>query len=326
MFKNKKLCIAIAAGVCFFCAGWAVPSAFAASSTDTEQARQLYKDAFNNYKSNNIIAAADGFMAATKLEKSNPLYALSAADMLYRLKQYQSAEEYYQKAIDNIRHSPKGTKDRIALQSSLGLARVYLALGDKEKAITTADDAVHQFPKKYNGYFLLGQIYADGHMDDSKAIENFTKALDADDTQIDVYAALVDLYKQKNDMENMAATLKKGCVARPLDENLKMTLGELYINWKGTDGKPHYREAEQVFKDLVGLNPKNAWGHYYLGVTYTMDFKDDEASNELALLSALNRNLASRLQNEIQQAKSERADTDVKGINPAPTITINKNS
>ena len=100
---------------------------------------------------------------------------------------------------------------------------------------------------------------------------------------------------------------------------MKAKLGQLYLDW--TDGTTnHYAEAEQVFKDLVGLDENSAWGHYYLGISYTMQGKFDDASNELATLTSLNKNLANRLQKEMEQQKESSGSQD----DASPTITIQK--
>ena len=320
--KKSRFQKAAACGLCAaFILGAAAPFGTASAATKAEQAqaKQMYKAAYGNYRNGNIIAAADSFMAASKMDESNPLISMSAGDMLRRLKQYPSAIKYYQMSVDNFRHAPKGTKDRVILQTYSGLAQSYMETGDTEKAVENAQEVVNHFRKKYNGYFLLGQIYADKHKDDAKAIEYFNKALDMDDTQVDVYTALTDLYKQKDDKAGMEAALKKGCLARPLDETMKAKLGQLYLDW--TDGTTnHYAEAEQVFKDLVGLDENSAWGHYYLGISYTMQGKFDDASNELATLTSLNKNLANRLQKEMEQQKESSGSQD----DASPTITIQK--
>lgn len=312
--KTSIIQKAVVCGLCAaFIGGVAVPSStvFAASKADKAQAKELYKNAFSSYKNGNFIAAADGFISANKLDEENPLFALSAGDMLCRLKQYESSIMYYKKAADNLKHAPKGTKDRATLQTYEGLSKAYLESGDKQKAIEAAEEVTKRFKKKYNGYYMLGKIYASDHLDDTKAIENFNKALDIDDTQLPVYASLSDLYKQKNDMVGMESTLKRGCLARPLDETMKVALGRLYLEWDD-NGKTHYDKAEQVFKDLIGLDEKSAWGHYYLGESYLLQGKFDQASNELSLLSSLNGNLANRLQKEMwERADAQSSETTI---------------
>ena len=95
--KTSVIQKAVICGLCVaFVGGVAVPSStvFAASSADKAQAKELYKNAFSSYKSGNFIAAADGFISANKLDEENPLFALSAGDMLCRLKQYESSIMY----------------------------------------------------------------------------------------------------------------------------------------------------------------------------------------------------------------------------------------
>ena len=307
---------------CGLCAsvllGVSAPVTEAASKAEQAQAKTLYSSAYSSYKSGDLIAAADGFINASKLDKENPLISMSAGEMLLRLKQYQSSIRYFRMAEDNFRHAPKGTKDRVILKTYSGLSHAYLESGDKDNAISNAEEVVKRFGKKYDGYLLLGNIYAMDGGDEVKAIENYEKALEMDDSRTEIYDALLDLYKKKGDNEEQENVLKRGCVARPLDEIMKAKLGEFYLEWHD-GGKNHYAEAEQVFKDLVGLNEKSAWGHYYLGAAYTLQGNFDDASNELAILSSLNQNLANRLRGDMEQQRENNPSQD------APlTISVGK--
>ena len=69
------------------------------SKEDKVQAQEFYLSGVDAYKNNQIAQSAQYFMEAVKLDAENPLYNLLAGDMLKNLKQYPSANRYYDAAL-----------------------------------------------------------------------------------------------------------------------------------------------------------------------------------------------------------------------------------
>lgn len=265
---------------------------------DIQQATQIYQQAYQLYLNNDIKGAADAFMLATKKDENNPLYELFAGDTLRVLKQYPASIRYYEAAIDHYKKADKEYRDRILIKAYMGLSIGYREKNEDAKAIDYANRLVKEFPDEFRGYYTLGNVYAKNKKTEQEAIAQYKLAIEKDKEQLQPYLALAALYNKQGNTKGIIETYKEAVDYRPLDEALKMSLAQVYLSNKDSNGKGQYKEANEVLKSLVSVNNANAFAHYYLGLTYILLDNKAKAEDELAILNNLNPNLGNRLYRE----------------------------
>lgn len=262
-------------------------------------AQQAYQSGFNAYKENNYKEAASRFMQASKLDPDNPIYALFSADMLRILKQDNASLRYYNQALDKIGKAKKDDKKKIELKTYLGLGELY-ANKDQAKAVSYVKTAIDKFPNDFKSYYTLGKIYSTSKETYPQAIEQYKKAIEQDKEQLLPYLALASVYNKQGNIEGVISTYKQACDYRPVDEALKMSLAQVYLADKDSNGKGRYNEAIEVLNSIIAVNNKNAFAHYYLALSYVLTDKTNEAEEQLGIVNNLNANLGTRLHDEMK--------------------------
>lgn len=270
------------------------------SKSDLSKAQAAYSQGIEQFGQGNTRAAAANFMQADKLAEDNALYEVLSGDTLKELQQYPSAIRYYQDAIDHSGKSQKGMKDKIRQKAYIGLAEASAGNNDMETALKYADKSIHEYDKDYRGHYIKGIVLQKS--DPKAAAEEFKKSLEVDKTQYNSYAKLIDIYKAANDVNSVIKTYQQGVDYRPLDEDMKMSLAQLYISESQKAGatKNYYPQALEVLKSLTAINNKNAQVHYYLSTIYLLTGDRNNCYQELANTNALNPNLGNRLSREIE--------------------------
>ena len=309
-------------------------SSFAEAKTsqqDIAKAQKFYSQGLSNYQNNNIKSAAEQFMEASKIHKDNPLYNMFAGDTLRMLKQYPSSIRYYSAAIENIGHAKKNMKQKIKLKSYVGIAQSYLNSKDTTNALVYADKAIKEFKDDYRGHYVKGEIYYADKATHDKAIEEYNKSLEVDKTQYSSYVKLLKIYYEKNNIDKVIETYKTAVDYRPTDITMKMALAQVYISHVDeSTNKHYYKEAIATLKDLINVEPKNAFAHYYLATMYVLTDNMSKAQEELATTNVLNPNLGNRLNREIityqkKHANDKKVETTVTVDSNTNQVTIKVN-
>lgn len=300
------------------------------SPADIAKAQQLYGMGLQSYQNDDYRNAAGQFMEAAKLHEKNPLYDVFAAESLRYLKQYPSAIRYYTDALDNINKAKGDAKKKIRMRCYLGLSQSYIGSGNKAKALEFADKAIEENKKDYRGHYQKGNIYYEDKATYPEAIKEYNEAMLLDKTQYGPYVKLLKIYDSQGDLEKVIETYKKAVDYRPLDTGMKMALAQVYITYKDKVTKAnHYKEAIATLKDLINVEPKNAFAHYYLATLHVLQNEWDEANNELAICNNLNPNLGNRLAREMDAYRQKHAkDVDISvSVNPETNhVTIQVNN
>ena len=299
--KLKKIsaCMAVCAVFTAFAGGFANSAEAGASKQDKAKAKQLYSQCVEKFDNRDTRGAAACFMEADKLAQDVPLYKILAADSLRSLKQYPSAIRYYEEALD-VASKDKKMKEKVRQKAYIGLAESYAETGDKDKAIEYADKSIKDYPKDYRGHYVKGLVLQS--TDRAGAISEYNKSLEVDKTQYNSYAKLIRLYKDMGQVDNAIATYKKAIDYRPLDEDMKMALSQLYISETKKEGSTvnYYPQAIEVLKNLTAVNNQNAQAHYFLSTLYLLQGDREHCYQELATTNALNAGLGNRLSKEIE--------------------------
>lgn len=298
--KIKKLsaCLAVCATFATLAGGFNNAEA-KVSAQDKSRAKQLYSQCTQKFDNGDIKGAAACFMEADKIAVENPLYKVLTADSLKTLKQYPSAIRYYESAIEYAAKDKK-MKDKIIQKSYIGLAESYAETKDMDKALEYADKSIKEYDKDYRGHYIKALVLQD--KDKNAAIEEYKKSLDVDKTQYNSYAKLIRMYKDMGKVDEAIKTYEMAMDYRPLDEDMKMALAQLYMNETKKEGAKvnYYPKATEVLKSLIAVNNQNAMAHYYLSTLYLLQDDKENCYNELSTTNSLNAGLGNRLNKEIQ--------------------------
>ena len=113
----------------------------------------------------------------------------------------------------------------------------------------------------------INQIYKDAieqykSKNYDKAIELFNEVLKQDDKNIDAYANIAVMYKNKKDYKHSFEYLNKAIKLNPRNENLHSNMGNLLKEIK------NYKGALGAYSNAVKLNPKNPNNYNNLGILY----------------------------------------------------------
>ncbi len=278
---------------------------------EKEKAQAYYVGGVNMMKGNDIKLAASNFIEAHKLDPENPLYSLFAGDMLAKLKQYPAAIRHYKDSLLNYRKGEKKQRDKIHIKALLGLSDAYAKNNENEAAKITAKELMTEFPDDYRGYLALGRIYARDESTYREAVEVLNRSLDLNREQLPAYLTLAAVFNKAGKMNKVIQVYEMASDYRPLDEAIKMSLAQVYFTYKDSSGQNHYPDAIRVLKSILDVNNNNAFAHYYLSLAYALTNDMQQAEQELAILTELNKNLADRLYHELRAYNEKKAVEDV---------------
>jgi tetratricopeptide (TPR) repeat protein len=154
------------------------------------------------------------------------------------------------------------------------LARVYLDIGRADKAKEELAQALHQRPGVAHFLSLMGEA--------ERKQSHFEQALDwqrqalAADPQLNTahyYAALAYLDLKRND--EAVAELEAAVTSAFLSPDILLTLGSQYVLRK------RYREAEQLCRKAIALDPSRSESYLNLGQLFNAQRHGDRALEAL---------------------------------------------
>ncbi len=125
-------------------------------------------------------------------------------------------------------------------------------------------------PKKWDGYFKLGQCYREQQKYD-EAEEMFKKAIEIDPKNLIVYGELGSCYMDRGKFDKAEAVLMEA-----IEINSKDAYGYIKLGWCYMD-EEKFDKAEAVLKEAIKINPKNVDGYIGLGWCYREQRKYDKA-------------------------------------------------
>jgi len=113
----------------------------------------------------------------------------------------------------------------------------------------------------------INQIYKDAmeqfkNKNYDKAIELLNEVIKQDSKNVDAYANIAVIYKNKKDYEKSFEYLNKAIKLNPRNENLHSNMGNLLRTIK------NYKGALGAYSNAVKLNPKNPNNYNNLGILY----------------------------------------------------------
>ena len=260
------------------------------SNADLAKGKQLYTTGIQSLGNGDFKSAAQMFMDAEVKDKDNPLYELLAADTLRYLKQYPAAIRYYTEAVEHAGKAKKEVRTKIKSKAYIGLAESYSGNKDDTNAIKYADKAIEEFKTDYRGHYVKGNIFEKNESTQQQAIDEYWAALEIDKTQYNPYVKLIKIYNKQGNTDKVIEVYKQAVDYRPVDENMKMSLAQVYISETKKPGskKNYYSDAIEVLKSLTNVNKNNAYAHYYLSTIYLLQGEKQKAYEELSVVNTLN--------------------------------------
>lgn len=156
------------------------------------------------------------------------------------------------------------------------LAKVYIDLGQYDKAKRELEDGLEMRPNVPHFLSLLGEVQRKlGHPE--LCVQLNQRALQVDPAMTPAYyymgLAYMDLKKQDEAIAALESSLKSPYVA----PEMYLTLGSLYAR------KKRYQEGEELCKKAVALDPSRPEGHVNLAQLYNIKGASDQALQELKL-------------------------------------------
>jgi len=151
------------------------------------------------------------------------------------------------------------------------LGSVYEKTGDIDKAIPEYEQALKQDPQNAQVHLSLGTAYLKKN-NVPKAIDELNLASKLDPEAVEPHAILALLYfSQENTSaagKEYETALAKAAQLEPSNINIYKSLGTVYLHNK------NYPAAENTFKLVLGLTPKDAEALFYLANIYDETGRD----------------------------------------------------
>lgn len=179
------------------------------------------------------------------LKKAEENYGgdLESGYFYFRVKDYERAEKAYQKAISSQLSAvskDNANKEVISDQQSIlnkdnaslsaayyGLAHVYIAKEEVEKAVEAFEKAVENDPKNPLPYRDLGMMaYQNNNIESAELF--FTRAIELAPQAIELYKLLCDLYVGQSEYQKAISLYEDALLANPDNPVIQQELATLY--------------------------------------------------------------------------------------------------
>ena len=249
---------------------------------------------------NKIPEASIYAQAAYEKESTNVWYAMLYSSCLQRKEKYSEAAEIikkslnqnperidlyyeyassllmsgkYKKAIavyDDI-EKRTGSSEEVSLQKQ----RIYLKLGQLDKAAKEIEKLIQQNPNEAKYYGLLAELYgANGQ--NQKAFETLNRILTIDPDNGYVRLSLADYYRAIGQKDKSYNELKLAMGNAQVDMDTKMRIMLSYYDLTQTDSRLK-DQAQELIEILRKTHPEDARAHAIAGDFYYRDKKTKEA-------------------------------------------------
>jgi tetratricopeptide (TPR) repeat protein len=185
-----------------------------------------------------------------KLIEKNP----GNIDLFFDLAGMQLYSGKYKESIAsfNIIEQQMGITEEISVQKE----KIYVKLGDIEKAAAEVKNLIKAFPDELRYQGLLADLYLANEMNE-KAYEIYQQILAKDPNNPYAHLSLYDYYKNKNDNIKATESLKKAFASEDLDIDTKVQILLSYYEVTQSDNTLK-KEAFELNKILIQTHPEDA--------------------------------------------------------------------
>lgn len=182
------------------------------------------------------------------------------AEALYRLRRYEAAEAYYQRAV---------ALDSSHAEAYTGLGKLYGDQGDRTKALAALQRALTLGDEAIAHYYL-GNLYA-SQGSYQQAISHYQQAIERRSDYEQAYINLAGVYARQTEYSTAIQVLTRGVAALPGSAELKFRLGWNYF----VQGR--YATALEQFQQVVRLDPQRHQAYDFIARMYMAQEKREEA-------------------------------------------------
>ena len=212
-------------------------------------------------------ASGDEVGVLTEAVASNPRDPeahFRLAEALYRLRRYEAAEAYYQRAV---------ALDPSHAQAYTGLGKLYGDQGDRTKALAALQRALALGDEAIAHYYL-GNLYA-SQGSYQQAISHYQQAIESRSDYEQAYINLAGVYARQTEYSTAIQVLTQGVAALPGSAELKFRLG-----WNYSVQGRHAAAVEQ-FQQVLRLDPQRHQAYDFIARMYMAEEKREEAQQLL---------------------------------------------
>lgn len=178
----------------------------------------------------------------------------SNIDLYYDLAAMQMYAGKYTEALESF----SSIEDLIGITEEISVQKekLYIKLGNVEKAANEIQKLIDAFPDDLRYKGLLADVYTANNMND-KAFEIYQEILKEDPKNPYAHLSLYEYYKNTNDNEKAFESLKKAFSSEDLDIDTKMKI--LLTYYSATENEDSLKdEAMELNKILIKTHPEEA--------------------------------------------------------------------
>jgi eukaryotic-like serine/threonine-protein kinase len=237
--------------------------------TSSFQFKDKLIDAIEIGKKLNVTNILEG-----SVRKSNNMVRITA-----QLINTEDGSHLWSKTYDKEMKNIFSIQDEIAISI---LDKIQIGMSGEDNLIRVGTNNIDAYEAYLQGQFFFQKFTPD---DQQKAIEYYNKAIEIDPLFAKAYAGLADVYNNlsmsgiNTPLENIPKAQKLVSKALELDPNLSeayMIIADIKNAYERDN-----KEAEELYKKSIQLNPGSATAHSYFGVFLMSLTRYDEALVEV---------------------------------------------
>jgi tetratricopeptide (TPR) repeat protein len=193
------------------------------------------------------------------------------AELLLKHKQYESARDFYERALQQDASQP-------VYYARLG--GIYILLGISARALDVFKRAVQRFPENADMRYFLA-LAARGTGDFDLALTAVRKSLSLKANQVDALALLGTILSDRGNIAEAEASLRRAIALNDKHFNAYHDLGRLLVRSR------RYEESVPILQHAETLNTSDPDVHYQLFFALSRLKRKTEADREFATYKRL---------------------------------------
>jgi predicted Zn-dependent protease len=205
-----------------------------------------------------------------------------ADDVDYMLASLYKQTKQFKESLNSLNKVEK--KNGINEAISFEKYRLYMELKDKNKANAEIDKLVQKFPLEYRYRILRGDMYLQEDKNPEKALNEYNEIKKTDPNNSMLIIAMYNYYKAIKDTASADESFREAFLNKNVSVDDKMEILTQYLTVENQSVK----KAEEYFKLLIDMYPKNEMLRTYYASFLLMQRRYDDAIPELQFMLQLN--------------------------------------
>ncbi len=196
----------------------------------------------------------------------------------------------YKGALAKLKERLETEPDRLDMLAEI--TRIYILMGDVQKAIETANEIVKKKPASAYGYIVLAQVY-ESQNDIERAVDLIKKGLEIDEKNVKAWMMLGYLYTRKSEYTHAIGTYED------IVKNNPLYIPAIFAQGIAYDQMGNKKEAVRKYRHLLDRSENYVPALNNLAYLYIEGYGSNEEALELAIrayrLSPANANVMDTL-------------------------------